>query len=50
MNGWNLIRFDFSTATETGTVVPASCDYCVIYMTKDAGKTDETGFRFDHIQ
>lgn len=47
--GWNLLRFDFSSATQTGTVDPDACDYCAIYMTKAAGKVSENNYRFDHI-
>lgn len=47
--GWNLLRFSFSNKTETGTVDDDDCDYTAIFMTKDAGKTDETDYRFDHI-
>lgn len=47
--GWNLLRFSFANKTETGTVDDDACDYTVLYMTKDAGKTDETDYRFDHI-
>ena len=49
VNGWNLLRFDFSTATQVGTVDLDACNYCAVYMTKDAGKTSETDYRFDHI-
>lgn len=47
--GWNLLRFDFVNASETGTVDDDACDYVAIYMTKDAGKTSETDYRFDNI-
>lgn len=47
--GWNLIRFDFSGKTTTGTPDDDACDYAVIYMTKTAGKVSETDYRFDHI-
>lgn len=50
VNGWNLLRFDFGTATQTGTVDLDACDYCAIYMTKAAGKVSETDYRFDYIQ
>lgn len=49
VNGWNLLRFDFSSATQVGTVDLDGCDYCAVYMTKDSGKTSETDFRFDHL-
>ena len=47
--GWNLLRFDFSGKTTTGTVDDDTCDYAAIYMTKTAGKISETDYRFDHI-
>jgi len=47
--GWNLLRFDFSGKTTTGTPVDASCVYGAIYMTKASGKVSETDYRFDHI-
>jgi len=47
--GWNLLRFDFASTSETGTVDLDACDYCAIFMTKDAAKTSETDYRFDHI-
>lgn len=49
VNGWNLLRFDFGTATQVGTVDTDGCDYCAVYMTKDGAKTSETDYRFDHI-
>ena len=48
-DGWNLLRFDFNGASETGSVDKTACDYVVIYMTKDSGKVSETDYRFDHI-
>lgn len=47
--GWNLVRFDFSGKTTTGTPDDDACDYAVLYMTKAAGKVSETDYRFDHI-
>lgn len=46
-NGWNLLRFDFASMTETGTVARTAVDYLAIYMTKTAGKSDD-GYRIDH--
>ena len=48
-NGWNLLRFDFSGKTETGTVDEEAIDYITLYMTKDAAKVSETGYRFDKM-
>lgn len=47
--GWNLLRFDFSGKSTTGTLSLTTCDYAVIYMTKDGAKVSETDYRFDHI-
>jgi hypothetical protein len=48
-NGWNLLRFDFNGKTTVGTPDDENCDYRAIYMTKDAGKVSETGYRFDEM-
>lgn len=48
VNGWNLLRFDFASMTETGTVDDAAMDYIAIYMTKTSGKSDD-GYRVDHM-
>lgn len=47
--GWNLLRFGFANKSTTGTPDDDACDYVVLYMTKDAAKTSETDYRFDHI-
>lgn len=47
-NGWNLLRFDFASMTQNGTVAAATVDSIRIYMTKTSGKSDD-GYRFDHI-
>lgn len=49
VTGWNLLRFDFNGASETGTVTKDTINYIAIYMTKDGGKTSETDYRFDHV-
>ena len=48
VNGWNLLRFDFASMTQNGTVAPTTCDSIRIYMTKTSGKSDD-GYRFDDI-
>ncbi len=48
VSGWNLLRFDFASMTQVGTVAPTTCDSIAIYMTKTAGKSDD-GYRFDDI-
>lgn len=48
-NGWNLLRFDLVSATQTGTVTVTSCRYVELYMTKTSGKISETKYRFDGL-
>lgn len=49
VDGWNLLRFDLTSLTETGTVDDDTVDYAAIYMTKDAAKVSETDYRFDWL-
>jgi len=46
--GWNLLRFDFASMTETGTVDEDACNFIALYMTKETGKADN-GYRVDDI-
>ena len=46
-NGWNLLRFDFDGATETGTVDWSAIDYFRLTVTHD--QTGDTDFRIDSI-
>lgn len=46
-NGWNLLRFDFDGATETGTVDWAATNYFRLTITHD--QTGDTDFRIDSI-
>jgi len=48
-DGWNLLRFDLSGKSTTGSPDDDGCDYVALYMTKDAGKTSETDYRFDNL-
>lgn len=45
--GWNLVRFDYSTATETGTVVDTAIDYLRVTFNYDGTAT--TSCRVDNI-
>lgn len=47
--GWNLLRFDWNGATETGTVDPEAIDYARITITKDAGVAADTDWRVDKL-
>lgn len=47
--GWNLLRFNWSGATETGTVDPAKVDYLRLTITKTAGMAAATDWRVDEF-
>ena len=47
--GWNLLKFDMSSVTATGTPVTTTITYGAIYMTKTAAKVSETAYRFDFL-
>lgn len=49
VSGWQLVRWDFSGKTTTGTPDDDACDYAVLYMTKAAGKVSETDYKFDYL-
>ena len=46
--GWNLLRFDFASMTQNGTVTPTTVDSIRLYMTKSSGKSDD-GYRVDDL-
>lgn len=48
-SGWNLLRFDLTSLTETGTVTNTSINYIALFMTKSAAKVSETDYKFDSI-
>lgn len=48
-DGWNLLRFDWSTATETGTVDPTTVDYVRLTVTKSTSLAADTDWRVDNI-
>lgn len=48
-DGWNLLRFDWNGATETGTVDPAAVDYLRLTITKPATFAADTDWRVDSI-
>lgn len=47
--GWNLLRFDLTSLTETGSVDDTAIDYVAVYMTKTAGKVSESDYKFDYL-
>ncbi len=48
-DGWNLLRFDWNGATETGTVAPATIDYMRLTVTKSASLAADTDWRVDNF-
>jgi len=48
-DGWNLLRFDWTDATEVGTVAPASIDYLRLTVTKSTSLAADTDWRVDDI-
>lgn len=47
VNGWNLLKFDLTSLSETGTVTDSTCNFAAVYMTKATGKVSETDYKFD---
>lgn len=47
--GWNLLRFDLTSLTETGSVTDTSMNFASVYMTKDTAKVSETDYKFDWL-
>ena len=47
--GWNLLRFDVSNRTLTGSVTNTAGAYVAVFMNKNATKVSQTGFKVDQI-
>ena len=47
--GWNLLRFPWADATETGTVVETAVDYIQLTVVKGSTNTGTTGWLIDNI-
>lgn len=47
--GWNLLRFDLSSLSQTGTVTNTSINFASVYMTKATAKISETDYKFDWL-
>jgi len=47
--GWNLLRFPWADATETGTADETAIDYLQLTVIKGASNTGETGWMIDGI-
>lgn len=48
-SGWNLLRFQLTSLSETGTVVDTAINYASVYMTKTAGKINETDYKLNYM-
>ncbi len=48
-DGWQLLRFDWNGASETGTVNPAQIDYIRFTVTKSTNLEADTDWRIDDI-
>lgn len=49
VEGWNLLRFDLTSLSSSGSPAQTSLNYAAIYMTKTTGKISETDYRFDWL-
>ena len=47
--GWNLLRFDISDASQTGSIDTTAGAYAEVVMTKDTAKVSQAGFITDHL-
>ena len=47
--GFNLLRFDISSLTETGSVTDSTLNYFVMYMNKETTKVSESDYKFDWL-
>lgn len=47
--GWNLLKFDLSSVTTTGTPDTSDITYAAIFMTKTTGKINEDGYMFNWL-
>ena len=49
VNGWNLLRFDIVSLTDTGTPTDTAITHFDLYMTKDGAKISESDYKFDYL-
>lgn len=50
VDGWNTIKVDWSSATQTGTPDVEAIDYIAIQLNYSAGQVSDTDFRLDHLR
>ncbi|MBI4136558.1 hypothetical protein HY469_00690, partial [Candidatus Roizmanbacteria bacterium] len=49
-NGWNVLDFDWASATKTGSPGSSAIVYLEIRVNYSASQTDDTDFRFNYIR
>ena len=49
-NGWNILDFDWASATETGSVDSSNITYLLFRVTYTASQADDTDFRLNNIR
>ena len=49
VTGWNLLKFDVSSLSDTGTPDDTAITHYALYMTKTSGKISETDYKFDYL-
>lgn len=47
--GWNLLRFDVESLTDTGTPDDTAIDYFALFMNKETTKVSESDYKFDWL-
>jgi hypothetical protein len=47
--GWNLLKFDLTSLSTTGTPTDTSGTFAALYMTKTTGKVSESDYKFDWL-
>lgn len=49
VTGWQLLRFDLTSLSDTGTPNDDAITYAALYMTKTTGKINETDYKYDWL-
>lgn len=47
--GWNLLRFDIESLSDSGTPDDTAITYFALFMNKDAAKVSESDYKFDWL-
>lgn len=49
VTGWNLLRFDISSLSDTGTPDDTAITYIALFMNKETTKVSESDYKFDWL-